>query len=145
MNRILSIRLCWLVVAAAAVCSGRETSAAGRRQGEPLQWNAAQPAPLSSGAVPYQSAVPAQDAVRGQGGNLPGGPYGQVGTPYYYTPQTYDPAANFSGADPYTLHFGQGYYRNAEYGHHRFPYYSYRRPWYFPGHTSYNRDTNYPW
>lgn len=48
-------------------------------------------------------------------------------------------------ADPYAYHFGPGYYRNAEYGHYSFPWYSYRRPWYFPGHPSYNRDTNLAW
>ena len=47
--------------------------------------------------------------------------------------------------DPYYYHFGPGFYRNQEAGHYRFPYYSYRRPWYFYGHTSYNRDTNIPW
>ena len=47
--------------------------------------------------------------------------------------------------DPYHYHFGPGYYRQQEAGHYRFPYFSYRRPWYFPGHPSYNRDTNIPW
>lgn len=49
------------------------------------------------------------------------------------------------GGDPYSYHFGPGYYRNSEYGHFRFPYYSYRRPWYFPGFAGWNRDTNIPW
>ena len=49
------------------------------------------------------------------------------------------------GGDPYNYHFGPGYYRSGEYGHFRFPYYSYRRPWYFPGFAGYNRDTNIPW
>lgn len=47
--------------------------------------------------------------------------------------------------NPYDYHFGPGFYRFQEAGHYRFPYYSYRRPWYFPGHPSYNRDTNIPW
>ena len=47
--------------------------------------------------------------------------------------------------DPYYYHFGPGFYRQQEAGHYTFPYNSYRRPWYFPGHTSYNRDTNIPW
>lgn len=47
--------------------------------------------------------------------------------------------------DPYLYHFGPGFYRYQEAGHYRFPWYSYRRPWYFPGHPSYNRDTNIPW
>ncbi len=47
--------------------------------------------------------------------------------------------------NPYLYHFGPGFYRFQEAGHYSFPYYSYRRPWYFPGHPSYNRDTNIPW
>ncbi|MEQ8635506.1 hypothetical protein [Gimesia maris] len=47
--------------------------------------------------------------------------------------------------DPYTKHFGPGFYRSNEYGHYRFPSYSYRRPWYNPGAPTYNRDTNYRW
>jgi len=50
-----------------------------------------------------------------------------------------------AGGDPYQYHFGPGFYRNGEYGHFRFPYYSYRRPWYHPGFSGYNRDTNLPW
>jgi len=47
--------------------------------------------------------------------------------------------------DPYSYHFGPGYYRHAEHGHFRFPYYSYRRPWYHPGPPVFNRDTNFAW
>ena len=47
--------------------------------------------------------------------------------------------------DAYTAHFGAGLYRYGESGHHRFPYYSYRRPWYFPGHPTFNRNTNFVW
>lgn len=47
--------------------------------------------------------------------------------------------------DPYTRHFGPGFYRSNEYGHYYFPSYSYRRPWYNPGAPTYNRDTNYRW
>ena len=50
-----------------------------------------------------------------------------------------------SGGDPYTRHFGPGFYRSNEYGHYYFPSYSYRRPWYNPGAPTYNRDTNYRW
>lgn len=50
-----------------------------------------------------------------------------------------------SSSDPYTRHFGPGFYRSQEYGHFRFPSYSYRRPWYNPGAPTYNRDTNYRW
>ncbi len=45
----------------------------------------------------------------------------------------------------YDRHFGPGYYRYAEHGHVRFPYYSYRRPWYFQGPPVFNRDTNFAW
>lgn len=47
--------------------------------------------------------------------------------------------------DPYTYHFGPGYYRSYEHGQYRFPYYSYRRPWYYPGQPVFNRDTNFAW
>jgi len=53
--------------------------------------------------------------------------------------------AGGAGGDPMSYHFGPGYYRSGEYGHFRFPYYSYRRPWYHPGFAGYNRDTNLPW
>lgn len=60
----------------------------------------------------------------------------------------YRPGAWYGGIgarDPYTYHFGPGYYRYAEHGHFRFPYYSYRRPWYYPGQPVFNRDTNFAW
>lgn len=102
----------------------------------------------------------------------PGGYEARLGSPYYYFPVVPDPAfrsvarpnpysaANYEvagygvgtipgygpgGFDPYTYHFGPGYQRSALYGHYRFPYYTYRAPWYFPGHAVYNRDTNFPW
>lgn len=50
-----------------------------------------------------------------------------------------------AGGDPYQYHFGPGFYRSGEHGHFRFPFYSYRRPWYHPGFAGYNRDTNLPW
>lgn len=50
-----------------------------------------------------------------------------------------------AGGDPHNYHFGPGYYRSGEYGHFRFPYYSYRRPWFHPGFPGYNRDVNLPW
>ena len=54
--------------------------------------------------------------------------------------------SGYGGMDPYTYHFGPGFYRNGgDVGSYRFPYYSYRRPWYTPGPASYNRDTNMPW
>jgi hypothetical protein len=48
--------------------------------------------------------------------------------------------------DPHTLHFGSGYHRYGLMdGHVRYPYYSYRRPWYNPGSPSFNRDLYQPW
>jgi len=54
-------------------------------------------------------------------------------------------SAGGPGGDPYTYHFGPGFYRSNEFGHYRFPYYSYRRPWYDVGHPVRVRDTNLPW
>lgn len=98
----------------------------------------------------------------------------QVGSPYYYS-ATQGPGGTYGmtgpsvgmkagqtwyggqneanigmqnqalSSDPYTKHFGPGFYRSNEYGHYRFPSYSYRRPWYNPGAPTYNRDTNYRW
>lgn len=48
-------------------------------------------------------------------------------------------------SNPYSYHFGHGYYRHHEHGHYRFPYYSYRRPWFHPGPPVFNRDTNFAW
>ena len=85
----------------------------------------------------------------------PGGRNGVPGSPYYYTAEGQDGplytvhdrqgvpwGINHSA---YEYHFGPGHYRNAEGGHYRFPYYTYRAPWYFPGHPIYNRYTNLPW
>ena len=46
----------------------------------------------------------------------------------------------------YDQAFGPGLYRSgAEAGGYQFPYYSYRRPWYFPGQPSFQRSTDYVW
>lgn len=46
----------------------------------------------------------------------------------------------------YEQAFGPGLYRSgAEVGQYHFPYYSYRRPWYFPGQPSFHRSTDYVW
>jgi len=105
---------------------------------------------------------------------LPNNVVPQVGSPYYYSATqgpggTYGMTAPSVGVrpgqtwyggnneanvgqqtralsiDPYTKHFGPGFYRSNEYGHYRFPSYSYRRPWYNPGAPTYNRDTNFRW
>jgi hypothetical protein len=101
----------------------------------------------------------------------PGGYEGRFGSPYYYSvPSGYgqygapsyaesppQPIYDNYGAvnapywnpgtagDVYSTHFGPGYYRHSEYGHYRFPYYSYRAPWYHPGPPTWNRDTNRAW
>lgn len=73
----------------------------------------------------------------------PGGYEPRVGSPVYY----HDPAGGqyqVSG-NPYNDHFGPGFHRDSLHGHYRFPYYTYRAPWYYPGRAVYNRDTNFPW
>ena len=70
------------------------------------------------------------------GGNYPN----PVGSPYYHQPNW-----NYSGGNGYDVHFGPGYYRSGEYGHLRYPFYSYRRPWFHPGPAVYVRDTNLHW
>ncbi len=85
----------------------------------------------------------------------PGGYEARNGRPYYYTVpgrnkplysvHQYSPTRWAIDHSAYQYHFGPGFYRHAEGGHYRFPYYTYRAPWYFPGHPIYNRDTNRPW
>lgn len=73
----------------------------------------------------------------------PGGYEPRVGSPYHY----FDPRGGeyrVTG-DPYSDHFGPGFHRNQLHGHYRFPYYSYRAPWYYPGRAVYQRDTNFAW
>jgi len=97
--------------------------------------------PMTSSSVMNQETYP--DSVP-YGGHHPGGYEPKSGKPYYWTGDGVrgmgDPAS-----DPYTYHFGPGFYRSGEFGHARFPYYSYRRPWYDVGHPVYARDTNLPW
>lgn len=53
---------------------------------------------------------------------------------------------NPGAAAAYDQAFGPGLYRSgAEVGQNHFPYYSYRRPWYFPGQPSFHRSTDYVW
>lgn len=53
---------------------------------------------------------------------------------------------NPAAAAAYEQTFGPGLYRSgAEAGQYHFPYYSYRRPWYFPGQPSFQRSTDYVW
>ncbi len=96
--------------------------------------------PLLGGMQPFQPMFGTQFGMQGHGqgqgqgqmgGNWQGG--GMAG------------GSGGPGGDPYNYHFGPGYYRSGEYGHFRFPYYSYRRPWFFPGFPGFNRDVNLPW
>lgn len=125
----------------------------GMRVGRPYYWSAPGAAPVAGyGAPAFNPEVGPAPAAGGcgcNGGAANGfsgdygvnGSYGfgggYAGTPYYG-------GYNY-GMDPYTEHFGPGYHRQAISGHNRFPGYSYRRPWYYPGLPSYNRDTNLPW
>jgi hypothetical protein len=102
-------------------------------------------APIYSGAgIGGASCGCGGGGVTGYGIGMYG--VGQYGVGQYgmggIAPGTY--AGGFA-SDPYTYHFGPGFHRNSDHAHYRFPYYSYRRPWYHPGHASYNRDTNMPW
>ncbi len=139
----------------------------GTRIGSPYYWS---PQTQPGAGVAYQGYAPAYSAPAGGWGGYPvnngygagypgyGGGYGMnyggfggygmdTGGYGYGTGFGYG-AGGFGGGyvgNPYVYHFGPGFHRAADYGYNRFPYYSYRRPWYFPGHPSYNRDTNYPW
>lgn len=118
------------------------------------------PVPMGTPPAPYST-----DAFSSWSGGLqptPAAPYNGVPTatgsyttgPYatgtsatgngsgQYPPGTY--AGGFA-SDPYAYHFGPGFHRHSDHAHYRFPYYTYRSPWYHPGHASYNRDTNFPW
>lgn len=114
----------------------------GMRVGSPYYWSGGYQGGGMSG---YGYGAPAGYGYGSAGGYGYGGPGGYVnsggGAYGYGAPGGY----GAGGGDPYLYHFGPGYYRQNDYGHYRFPYYSYRRPWYFPGPPSYNRDTNLPW
>lgn len=47
----------------------------------------------------------------------------------------------YAGTDPYSPYTGPGgvsFYQPPQTGHPRYPYYSYRAPWYYPGHPVHN-------
>ena len=130
----------------------------GMRVGRPYYWSAPGAAPAPGGigydvGSPYGNgygpgAPAAGCGCRGGGAGSFGysnaGPgYAGFGSSYGGTP--YYGGFAYGGADPYTEHFGPGFHRNSIDGHNRFPGYSYRRPWYYPGLPSYNRDTHLPW
>ncbi|MDZ4684779.1 MAG: hypothetical protein SH850_06775 [Planctomycetaceae bacterium] len=73
----------------------------------------------------------------------PGGYEPRIGSPYYYHDPNGGQFANTG--NPYDDHYGPGFHRHSLHGHYRFPYYTYRAPWYYPGRAVYNRDTNQPW
>lgn len=109
----------------------------------------------NSKAPPYYGSTVVPGINYGPTAWQPGGYSARRGRPYYYmTPERNRPLYSvheISGTpwafdhSAYQYHFGPGFYRHSEGGHYRFPYYTYRAPWYFPGHPIYNRDTNRPW
>lgn len=85
----------------------------------PMMMPAAQPMPMQMPMMPASGCAAC--------GGMPGGL-----SPY--------------AAAAYDQAFGPGLYRSgAEMGQNHFPYYSYRRPWYFPGQPSFHRSTDYVW
>ncbi|MCA9072836.1 MAG: hypothetical protein KDA84_28125 [Planctomycetaceae bacterium] len=116
------------------------------------------PAPTRSANAkvpPYYGSTVVPGINTGPTAWQPGGYSARRGSPYYYTtPGRNQPLYSvheMSGTpwafdhSAYGYHFGPGYYRHSAGGHYRFPYYTYRAHWYFPGHPIYNRDTNRPW
>lgn len=99
---------------------------------------------------PYYYSVPATGGWHGYGRRRH---HGRCGCAGRYGDSSYGNAWHGGngayyggwGTDPYSYHFGPGYYRRAEHGHFRFPYYNYRAPWYYPGQPVFNRDTNFAW
>jgi hypothetical protein len=116
----------------------------GARVGSPYYWSATgSPGPGGYGVAPFPGyAPPPYPGGYAYGTAGYGSGYG-LGVGYGMGPGY----GNWSGAagDPFGYHFGPGFHRHSNYGHYRFPYYSYRAPWYAPGPPVYNRDTNFPW
>jgi hypothetical protein len=100
-------------------------------------------APGSPGAYPAYSTPGAGPGAGAGPFWAPGGYEPRIGSPYFY----HDPnGGQFSNTgNPYYDHYGPGFHRHSLHGHYRFPYYTYRAPWYYPGRAVYNRDTNQPW
>lgn len=124
--------------------------------------------PIPAGSGPITSVVPQPTAVTGNlyGQQPIAGQQPQIYTPtyyyYYYQPQQQPSYAQpgyaqpvyaqpvyaqsplmFGGADYYGAmpvggQLGPMYNFRGESGHVRYPYHSYRRPWYFPGQPSFN-------
>lgn len=104
----------------------------GMRVGAPYYWSATgAPGPGANAGPPGMGyGQPMYGGGFANGGWGYGANYGMGGGP---------------AGNPYEYHFGPGFHRHSNYGHYRFPYYSYRAPWYSPGPAGYNRDTNFPW
>ena len=127
-----------------------------RRVGKPYYWS------VPGGTVPLESFGATSEDAGGYVSGLGHSQRGEAGCgcnkgaigaghagPAGGSPASHSPAgaavATGPAGDPYAYHFGPGFYRNYEFGHYRFPYYSYRRPWYDVGHPVRVRDTNLPW
>jgi len=102
-------------------------------------------APAGEVATPYGWApnLPIPVAQPGPSYGAPGGYEARLGSPYYY--HTPNGGQYVVTGNPYNDHFGPGFHRSQLHGHYRFPYYTYRAPWYYPGRAVYNRDTNMAW
>jgi hypothetical protein len=113
----------------------------------PLPATVAPPVPMNGAYTPWGvGSYPPHGAVSGMGARpywAPGGYEPRIGSPYLY----HDPTGGHYVAtgDPYFDHWGPGFHRHDLHGHYRFPYYTYRAPWYYPGRAVYHRDTNFPW
>lgn len=154
-NAHLSAIAAALAVAATSAFGGECCQGGGHGHGYAAETSA------GYGPLGYGSA--GQPTLSGYG--LPGGYENRIGNPYHYTPghapvlskgtyglgpvrgggHGYGAGAVGGGGDVYSTHFGPGFHRSSQSGHYRFPYYSYRRPWYHVGPPAYAADTNLPW
>jgi hypothetical protein len=107
------------------------------RIGSPYYWSVPRPAYYTGTSHGYNQG---EGCACGQSGAHHGHHHGS-----YYGGTEHWRGSRRTVTDPYSYHFGPGYYRHREHGHYRFPYYSYRRPWYYPGQPVFNRDTNFAW
>ncbi len=93
------------------------------------------------------------EAANGAGSSYGYGSYGTGSYGYgskwymanYNWPNSASSANVPANSDPVNFHYGPGLHRSGVSGHYRFPYYSYRRPWYHPGDASFQRNTQFPW
>jgi hypothetical protein len=143
---------CSRAIALVVMCSFAILDWAEAQQASPsasaLPPTAMPPPPLTNGSSNSLGAVrigtPGAGPAAGYGGFwAPGGYEPRYGSPNLY----HDPYGGqyVVTGDPYYDHWGPGFHRVDLYGHYRFPYYTYRAPWYYPGRAVYQRDTNFPW